>query len=113
MRKLIFATLAAFSFVTPVMAEGGGTETRTFGGATEMSCVSFDVARRTLHDVYGEEIQMEALAPQEQEVFMLSVNKETQSWSLLVLYPDGVVCMVREGVGYMEDIPPMASGDPT
>lgn len=81
MRHLLPAALAAV-FVSPAAAQ---------------QCDTIDAVSTYLGQEHGESVQFRGLDRRSGSMVEIWMNDETPSWSLVVVRPDGVACLVGYG----------------
>lgn len=72
-------------------------------GAQEIPCAPKEDAIRQLYEKYGETLQSGGLVEGGSVFMMLFANKETGTWTLTTLAPNGTVCLAVEGENYIAD----------
>ena len=75
--------------------------------AQNPQCVPFEQAERLLSEKHGESPRFAGLVEDASSLFMVWLNETTGTWTLIVVRPDGVACLVGHGqAGAMKDALP-------
>lgn len=86
MKSLILAALVA---ATPAVAQ---------------ECAPIDIMAEALTSRFGEAVVAEGIAGNG-ELVQLWANPDTRTWTLVVVMPAGISCMVASGTDYSETAP--------
>ena len=65
--------------------------------AQPQNCAPIDAVNERLADQYGETLQTLATAQSGQTIVSQYANPETGTWTLLLVSPEGVACLVASG----------------
>lgn len=93
-------TASAVMLATPLMSQ-----------TPPPDCNTYEVAQESLSTQYGEYVVWEGLVSNNLVVVQLWVNPETGTWTHLVVSPDGIACVVSDGLNYTFVDPPIPGDD--
>jgi len=101
MRLIAAALVAAFFMAAPATAQ-------LYPRAVAVPCAGPDVLPDLLSRTYGEAVAGQGLAGG--ALVQLWRNRQTGSWTILLVSPDGAACALASGEDWMEEDLPPAQG---
>jgi hypothetical protein len=97
-KSLLTAGVISLATITPVIAQNN-------------NCNTYERAQESLTNGYGEYPVWEGLVSSFQFIVQLWVNPQTGTWTALTVSPDGMACVVSDGMPFTFIDPPV-NGEP-